>query len=279
MRPSTFPDEGSEKRPSLWFTVLLLAAILAALAGLVWSYSLAGRLTHAEAELASTQQQNRRLAGALAETNARLSVTTESLGHTLGLTRQQIELRADELLNRQQADTHRLEREQQANRRQLSSVSTDVAGVRTDVKTVQTGLNKTQTELVATEAQMKTVMGDLGVESGLVATNQKELEALRQQGLRDYYSFTLHKHRKLAVASIALELRKADPKHSRYTLVVYSDDKKIEKKNRTLDEPVQFYTGKQPMLFELVINQIGHNEVSGYLATPKNAPQAVKVGP
>lgn len=279
MSRTTFPDDEAQVRHSVWLTVLLWVAIVAALAGLVWSYSLAGRLTHAEAELASTQQQNRRLAGALSETNARLSVTTESLGHTLGLTRDQIEHRADELLNRQQVETHRLEREQQASRQKLSTVSTDVAGVRTDVNTVQTGLNKTQSELVQTEAQMKTVMGDLGVESGLVATNQKELEALRQQGLRNYYAFTLFKHRKLAVSSIALELRKADAKHNRYTLDVYSDDKRIEKKNRSLDEPVQFYTGKHPMLFELVVNQIGHNEVTGYLATPKDAPQAVKVTP
>ena len=68
-------------------------------------------------------------------------------------------------------------------------------------------------------------------------------------------------------------MKKADVKHSRYTLEIYSDDKKIEKKNRDLDEPLQFYTGKNPMLFEVVVNQIGKNQVSGYLATPKNAPK------
>ncbi|ACO32503.1 MULTISPECIES: hypothetical protein [Acidobacterium] len=276
MTPNSFSDE-EPKRSSALFTLLLVAAVLAALAGLMWSYSLAGRLTHAEAELASTQQQNRKLANALAETNARLSVTSETLGHSLGLTQQQLERRANELLNRQNADTKRLETEQQANRKQISSVSTDVAGVKTDVGGVKTGLSQTQTELQQTEAQMKKMQGDLGIESGLIATNSKELDALRHQGDRNYYEFTLRKKKKQAVGTIALELRKADPKHSRYTLWVFSNDKRIEKKNRSLDEPVQFYSGSKPMLFELVVNKIGHNVVSGYLSTPKNAPKPVTV--
>jgi septal ring factor EnvC (AmiA/AmiB activator) len=276
MTPNSFSDE-EPKRSSALFTLLLVAAVVAALAGLMWSYSLAGRLTHAEAELASTQQQNRKLANALAETNARLSVTSETLGHSLGLTQQQLERRADELLRRQNADTHRLETEQQANRKQISSVSTDVAGVKTDVGGVKTGLSQTQTELEQTEAQMKKMQGDLGIESGLIATNSKELDALRHQGDRNYYAFTLRKKKKQAVGTIALELRKADPRHNRYTLWVFSNDKRIEKKNRSLDEPVQFYSGSTPMLFELVINKIGHNVVSGYLSTPKNAPKPVTV--
>lgn len=276
MTPNSFSDE-EPKRSSALFTLVLVAAVVAALAGLMWSYSLAGRLTHAEAELASTQQQNRKLANALAETNARLSVTSETLGHSLGLTQQQLERRADELLNRQNADTRRLETEQQADRKQISSVSTDVAGVKTDVGGVKTGLTQTQTELQQTEAQMKKMQGDLGIESGLIATNSKELDALKHQGDRNYYEFTLHKKKKQAVGTIAIELRKADPRHSRYTLWVFSNDKRIEKKNRSLDEPVQFYSGSTPMLFELVVNKIGHNMVSGYLSTPKSAPKPVTV--
>ncbi len=277
MTPSSIDDEEPRKSTSPLYAVLLVVAMLAALAGLMWSYSLAGRLTHAEAELASTQQQNRKLANALQDTNAKLSVTSETLGHSLGLTQEQLERRADELLHRQQADTTRLESEQQANRKQISSVSTDVAGVKTDVGGVKTGLTQTQTELQQAEAQMKKMQGDLGIESGLIATNSSELAVLKHQGDRNYYEFTLHKKKKQAVATIALELRKADAKHNRYTLWVFSDDKKIEKKDRSLDEPVQFYTGAHPMLFELVVNQIGRNEVSGYISTPKNAPKPVTV--
>jgi len=61
-------------------------------------------------------------------------------------------------------------------------------------------------------------------------------------------------------------------KHSKFTLVVFADDKEIQKKDRTLDEPVQFYTGKDHLLYELVVNNIVKNEVQGYIATPKGAP-------
>jgi hypothetical protein len=74
---------------------------------------------------------------------------------------------------------------------------------------------------------------------------------------------------------VSLELKKADVKHSRYTLIVYADDKKIEKKDRGLNEPVQFYTGKDNFLYELVVNSIDKNQVKGYIATPKSAPVPV----
>jgi hypothetical protein len=63
-----------------------------------------------------------------------------------------------------------------------------------------------------------------------------------------------------------------DDKHSKYTMIVSSDDRNIEKKDKSLDEPVQFYSGKDPALFELVVNNISKNQVSGYLSTPKGAP-------
>jgi hypothetical protein len=113
----------------------------------------------------------------------------------------------------------------------------------------------------------------LGVTSGLVATNGKELEILKHKGDRNYYDLNLTKGAKpTPISGISLSLKKADTKHSKYTLLVESDDKKIEKKDKGLDEPVQFYTGKDKLLYELVINTINKNQVVGYLATPKNAP-------
>ena len=72
-------------------------------------------------------------------------------------------------------------------------------------------------------------------------------------------------------------MKKADEKHSKFTLNVSADDKNIEKKDKSLDEPVQFYTGKSPVLYEVVVNSIAKNQVSGYLSTPKGAPQGIAV--
>jgi seryl-tRNA synthetase len=223
------------------------------------------------------RQQNDKLAESLNETNAKLSVTSETLGRSVGLTQRQLELRAKEFAQRQQAETSRLEKEQAAaqaaTNQQIGAVSTDVTSVKTDVGGVKTDVAATKNELQAAEAKLQRVTGDLGVTSGLVATNGKELEILKHKGDRNYYDLNLTKGAKpTPISGVSLALKKADSKRSKYTLVVESDDKMIEKKDKSLDEPVQFYTGKDKLLYELVINTINKNQVIGYLATPKNAP-------
>lgn len=260
------------------FLALLAVAVIAAIAGLGWSYYLSGRLTNAEAKLSQAQQQNDKLSSALDETNARLKVTSDTLGHSLGLTQKQLELKAQDLLRRQQADATRLqsvESEQQATQKAVSSVSSDVSSVKTDVGGVKTDLGNTQNELKTAESQLQSMKGDLGVQSGLIATNHDQLEILKHKGDRNYYEFTLNKGQRKPVSTVSLELKKADLKHSRYTLDVYADDKKIEKKDRGLNEPVQFYTGKDNYLYELVVNSIDKNVVKGYISTPKSAPAPV----
>ena len=260
------------------FLGVLAVAVIAAIAGLAWSYHLSGRVTNAEAQLSQAQQRNEKLASALDETNARLKVTTETLGHSLGLTQQQLETRAQQLLRRQEAqeaEAKRLESEQAATEQHVSSVSSDVSSVKTDVGGVKTDLTKTQADLKTAESQLQSMKGDLDGHSTLIARNHDELEILKHKGDRNYYEFTLTKGQKKPVSTVSLELKKADVKHSRYTLEVYADDKKIEKKDRGLNEPVQFYTGKDNLLYELVVNSVDKNQVKGYVSTPKNAPVPV----
>ncbi|HEX5234568.1 MAG TPA: hypothetical protein VFW25_04480 [Silvibacterium sp.] len=257
------------------FLGLLGMAVLAAIAGLGWSYHLSGRLTNAEMQLSQAQKQNDKLATTLDETNARLKVTSETLGHSLGLTQRQLEARAQDLLNRQKAASRQFESEQKDTQQKINSVSNDVSGVKTDVGGVKTDLGNTQAQLKTDEGQLQSMKGDLGVQSGLIATNQHDLDILKHKGDRNYFEFTLKKGQKHPVSTVSLELKKADVKHSRYTMIVYADDKKIEKKDRGLNEPVQFYTGKDNYLYELVVNSIDKNQVKGYIVTPKNAPVPV----
>jgi len=131
-------------------------------------------------------------------------------------------------------------------------------------------LEKVSTDLDQTGQDLKKVVGDLGVMSGSVATNAKELQTLRQMGQRDYYEFDLSKSKEpQRVGDIRLVLEKADPKHNRYTMQVLADDKKIEKKDKTLNEPVQLYVAGSQQPYEIVVNQVRKNEVVGYLSTPK----------
>lgn len=246
-------------------------ALLAALGGLVWCYTLQNHLTATEHRIVLSDQKNAELTQELEATNARLRATSETLGKSVGTTQRQIELRTQSIIASQKEATQKLEEQEAATSKKIGAVSTDVASVKTDVGGVKTDVASTKSDLEETKTKLNRAVGDAGVMSGLIATNHDELEILKHKGDRNYLEFTLQKGAKPTLLStIKLQLKKADVKHSRYTLNVSADDRNIEKKDKGLDEPVQFYTGKDPVLYELVVNVIDKNTVSGYLSTPKN---------
>jgi hypothetical protein len=251
----------------------IAVALLAAVGGLIWSYTLGSKLTAVQAELTEAQQQNAKLAADQRETAARLEVATDELGKSLGLTQKQLDERAQTIIQREQADAQKLESEQKQTAQQVSTVSNQVSSVQTDVGGVKTDLSKTQSDLAATESQLQSVRGDLSSTNSVIARNHEELVTLEHRSDRNFYEFTLIKGQRKPVGTISLELKKVDVKKNIFTLVVYSDDKAVPKPNRGLDEPLQFYSGKDPALFEVVVNAINSkNQISGYLSTPKSAP-------
>jgi DNA anti-recombination protein RmuC len=261
------------------FLAAVAIALLSGLGGLVWSYTLGSRLSHQEAALTDATQQNVKLAAELRETNARLTVATDELGKSLGLTQKQMESRAQEIIAQQNASARKLEAEQKQTASQVSSVSSDLTNVKTDVGGVKTDLGKTQTDLATAIAQLTSMKGDLTDHTSLIARNHDELEVLKHKGDRNYYEFTLQKGQRKPVGTVSLELKKADQKKNRFTLVIFSDDKAYEKKDRNVNEPLQFYAGREPMLYEVVVNNIqSKNQISGYLSTPKSAPVPAAIG-
>jgi len=121
----------------------------------------------------------------------------------------------------------------------VTSVKTDVGGVRTD-------LGKTQNDLTNTISQLTSMKGDMGQQSGLIARTHDELELLKHKGDRNYIEFTLDKNHRKPVGTISIELKKADSKHNKFTILVLADDRTYEKKDRNVNEPLQFYSGKEP---------------------------------
>jgi len=264
-----------ESTPS--YSGALLAAIAIAVLGaigcLIWTYTLSGRIAHQETALSEANQQNAKLEAQLRETNARLRVATDELGRSVGLTQKQMDERAQQIIARQVADSKRLEAAQKQTAQQVSAVQTDVSTVKTDVGGVKTDLGKTQSDLATAVTQLQSMKGDLDGHSSLIARNRDELEVLKHKGDRNYYEFTLAKGQKKPVGTISLELKKADQKKSRFTISVFADDKQYDKKDRYVNEPLQFYAGKDPALYEIVVNSVpSKNTISGYLSTPKGAP-------
>jgi hypothetical protein len=252
---------------------VIAAALLLAIGGLIWSYTLNGKVSTQATELADAKQENVKLAAELRETDARLQVTTDELGKSLGLTQKQLEDRAQQIISREAADAARLESAQKQTAQQVSAVATDVSGVKTDVGGVKTDVAKTQSDLASTITQLQAVRGDLSSTNSVIARNHDELVLLEHRGDRNYFEFTLTKGQRKPVGTVSLELKKTDPKKNKFTLDIVADDKSYEKKDRNVNEPLQFYSGKDPALFEIVVNSIGaKNQISGYLSSPKNAP-------
>ena len=234
--------------------------------------------------MVAANQQNTALADKIEDTNERLKAQGEALGQSVGMTQKQLEDKSAELVSAQKSaaraavETEKLSKREDATEAQVGTVQSDVSSVKTDVGGVKTDVASTQADLAATKTQLTRVMGDAGVMSGLIATNHDELEELKRKGERNYYEFTLHKGQPAQnVGTIKLDLKKVDVKRSKFNLVVSADDKNIEKKDKNLDEPIQFYSGKTPMLYEIVVNNVAKNEVTGYLSTPKGAPTPISV--
>ena len=273
-------DEGYEYQLPTWVMGGVGAAVVLALAALVWCFGLQNHLSAANRKLAASEQRNEELTQKQDALSARLRATTETLGQSVGMTQKQIDLRTQALMTAQAAQarqelaqTAKLEQQQAAAEKKIGAVQTNVTNLNTDVTGAKASIVDTQTDLASTKAQLQRTMGDAGVMSGLIARTHDDLEVLKHRGDRTYYEFTLQKGAKpVLLASIKLQLKKVDDKKSKYTVLVSADDRNIEKKDKSLDEPVQFYTGKDPVLFELVVNNIAKNQVSGYLSTPKGAP-------
>ena len=252
--------------------VLLAIAAIYVVASLYLLYDLRNRLT-------AVEQKQQALETAQADLNNRIheasSEFKQQLSSEVGMTKAEIAQRAAELERQQKASAARLAAAQSQQGQEIAAVNTAVSGVKTEVGAAKTDIQKTQTDLAATNAKLEHAMGDLGVQSGLIAHNASELEMLKRKGERNYYDFTLQKNARTPVSTISLQLKKVDPKKSKFTMNVIADDRTIEKKDRTLLEPLQFYTGRDRMLYEVVVFSADKNSISGYLSTPKTAPTPV----
>jgi len=253
--------------------ILLLLAVLYVAASLYFLVDLRGRVTQLSQHQATSQKE-------IADLTTRMQAAeaeAETLGQQVGITKKELSQRAAQLQAAQRAAEERLAKEQ---KEQISAVSGEVAGVKTDVGGVKTDVASTKSDLEATKKKLESTIGDLGLQSGLVAKTREDLEVLKHRGDRQYYEFTLLKGAKpQPVSTVSLQIKKVDPKKGKYTLNVTSDDKTIEKKDRNVNEPIQFYTGRDHMLYELVIWTLDKNKATGYVSTPKNAPVPVTASP
>ncbi len=145
-----------------------------------------------------------------------------------------------------------------------------VDDVRNEVGTVKHEVAQTQTSMTKAFSELRRVMGDMGIMSGRIATNQRELDILKSLGDRNYTEFRIVKSKEAqTVNGVKLALKKTDPSAHRYTLDLAADDIRVQKRDRSVNEPLQFYVGNKKQPYEIVVNSVSKNEVVGYMATPK----------
>lgn len=189
-----------------------------------------------------------------------------------------------EALNRADQVAKTLGEEQQRQQRQVASEISEVkqatsetaakiGEVSTHVGVVRSEVAATRSELEKTISDLKRVRGDMGVMSGLIATNSKELAALKALGERTYIEFNIKRGKQFQkIGDIAVKLNKTDPRKNQFTIELVVQDKKIEKKDRNINEPLQFYVAQGRPPYELVVNEVKKDLIVGYLATPKSSP-------
>jgi len=265
-----------------WITILF-AVVIAGVGAMAYAgYS---AQTHLQQEVTKAQDQNKILTAQLdaantrlAELKGRMDVTSQKIGMT------QAELadarsRAEAIRKQQTASDQKLSEKiaqaQKESEAQIGAVATDVTGAKKDIES-------TRTDLEATKSKLERASGDMGVMSGLIAHNHDDLEELKRRGDRNYYEFTLQKAKTpQRVGPVQMSLNKTDSKKSKYTMTVLVDDKAIEKRDKTAGEPVQFYVkgSARTTPYEIVVFDVGKNQLTGYLSTPKEASSAPAAAP
>lgn len=180
-----------------------------------------------------------------------------STGRELGRARKMV----TDLQQQQEQQANELKQQiaQKADQQQLGALTQDVSS--------------TKSELDTTKKTMGTLTSDLGMARSdlgtLIARNHDDIETLRKIGQRNYYEFTLARNQEQKVASVGLVLRKANVKRHQFNLSLLVDDMDIQKNGRSINEPIFFAVGGQKGFYELVVNKVQQNDVSGYISTPK----------
>lgn len=150
-----------------------------------------------------------------------------------------------------------------------TSVHTELAtkAANDDLKNVDTKVGGVRTDLDTTREDLKMARSEIGT---LIARNHDEIDQLRRLGERDYVEFTIAgKNKPQKVGNLTVELKGVNEKRSQYSVNMTAEDRKIQRKNRNINEPIFFYLSGTKIPEELVINKMGKDTISGYVSIPK----------
>src|SRR5215472_17050282 len=106
-----------------------------------------------------------------------------------------------------------------------------------------------------------------------IAKTHEELVGLQKRGERNYFEFDLSKSKQFQrFGPLTLSLRRTDPKHMNYDMMMVVDDNPLAKKHVNLYEPIWIHTESEGQPVQVVVNKISKNFVHGYISAPKYRP-------
>ena len=285
---SRSPDAGEGSVPGIAIVLLIGIALLAG-AQVYTLLQLNEFREEVGTRLGTHDERLALLDGNVARTSSELESRVGEVKSLVESTEEELESRTREVETKVLGQTETLQREIEETREtseaRITEVGENLAEYRETTKTevgalggrvdtVKQEVDQNRAELEKTIADLTSVKGDLGVQSGLIATNGDELAALKRLGERNYYEFNLARTKKpQRVGPVSIKLSGTDRKRNRYSIELWADDKRIVKRRKTLLEPVQFYVEGARVPYELVVNQIDNGTIGGYLATPKDGPR------
>jgi len=244
--------------------LIVIALLLVVVAYAQWSTGkqLSAQLQQTNDKLTKMEARAETLENNYAGLKGQLDVTSEKLGLTQG------ELARARSLAQQTREEQKKTAAELGG--QLQEQQQALGGLAGEVGTVKTDVAATKQELQQTQSKLERTIGDLGVQSGLIARNSDEVQELKRRGERDYFEFDLKKSKSYTrIGNISVRLNKTDAKRQKFTMTLLANDKVVEKKDKTLLEPVQFYLAGTRNLLELVVYQVEKDRVVGYLSVPK----------
>ncbi|MHB8526460.1 MAG: hypothetical protein ACYC92_07630 [Candidatus Acidiferrales bacterium] len=270
-RDQVTPQEAATPR---WvgIAVVVLAVIALAALGIGWSAENASKsnqqalTSQVQADKQAQTVLEQRLQQA-AETQAQVQGEVSVITNRLKLTQGELANARYQAKKIKEMDAKQFAAFQQ----QQAQVSTQLATKASsdDVNKLSGDVNGVKTDLDSTKQNLQMARDQFG---NLIARNHDEIAQLRRMGERNIYEFSVDKkNQRKHVGSLTLQLRGTNVKQQLFTLYLFVDDKRFEKKNRSADEPIYFYTHDYQTPLELVINQVSKNKITGYLSVPKAA--------
>jgi len=252
-----------------WVGIVIVALAVVSLVALGAGWTASTRSKELEQNLASQNEQFKRNEDVLSQRLAKSEDTNAQLQGELSVVTDKMKLTEGEL-SKARTQAKKIKEEDAKELADLQNQTSAQLATKAnvdDVNKLGTDVNGVKTDLEGEKNNLQMARGEFGT---LIAKNHDEVEELRRLGERDYYEFSIDKkNNREKVGNLMVELHNTNTKKSQYTVTIFVDDQRHDKKGLTANEPLYFFENGARAPLEFVVNQVGKDKITGYLSVPK----------